>query len=223
MAIAVGNTASVIQASYTNTGTIAGFAIEARMHRILVVHASIGRAGPAVTSITHNGRSLSWLGTVTNGSDIRLETWYLLNPDVGTYDISITLAGSSEFVAGGTVFYGVHPTSPFGTIASATGSSTTPSVAVTSGANELVIDIMGARGTSSDGVPTATVGANQTALWNVAAEPSVKSTRVRGAGSYEAGAASVTMSWTLSFSAIWAIGGVPLKPAPITTLQASTL
>ena len=215
MAILLGN------ASSTNgtglSATITGFAVVDLPCRIMIVATSVRRTANSISSITCNGKSFSSLGVVT-GTNTEVEVWYLLMPDVGTYDVTVTWTGATpnEHAAGAFVYYGVHQTSPFGVLASTTGNSAAPSIAVASGENEVVIDAVSQQG-SNAGAVALTVGANQTQLWQDAYVTTPKANSTTGASSYEAGAASVTMSWSSSASSNWAIGGVSLKPAPIAT------
>jgi hypothetical protein len=109
------------------------------------------------------------------------------------------------------VFSGVNQTTPFGSFATATGNSAAPSVNATSAAADVVIDVLAALGT-----PTATAGSGQAGEWN---QVTSGSPSVRGAGSTKPGAASVTMSYTLSGSGQWAIGAIALKPSNPTAVK----
>lgn len=100
-------------------------------------------------------------------------------------------------------------TKPFGTWAKATGSSTTPSVNVTSEVGDLVIDAVAMVALVAD---TFTVGAGQT---EIASVHNGGGSVIRGASSYESGAASVTMSWTNTSSFSWAIMGVTVNQVVI--------
>ena len=140
------------------------------------------------------------LGTVNNGAAV-MTTWLfgLANPTSG--DVVIT--GDTSLAAQVFVshYQGVAQTSSTGTFASATGSSTAPSVAVTSAVNELVVD---GAGWVAGGVGTAGAGQTQRAQEE-------QGDVFRMGTSDEAGAASVTMSWTVDTGG-WTIQGVPLKP-----------
>lgn len=134
--------------------------------------------------------------------------WFLPNPPVGANDFVIELddedwkaavsVRSYTGVETSTIYGGSTPA--LGSFVGAVGTSTTPSVAVVSATNELVIDTVAS---ASNTDPTK--GAGQTERW----DEEINSTS-RGMGSEEAGAASVTMSWTAGNDA-WAIGGVSLK------------
>lgn len=158
----------------------------------------------SVNSITYGGVSLVSVGNRTYGSDARVYLYSLINPNIGTADIVVTMSGSvsNGVVLSASSFFGIDQTVPLGTFASATGSSSTASVNVSSIAGDYIYDVVTFRNTSN-----LTVGAGQTERWDLS------SGTIRGAGSSEsATATSSTMSWTGS-SARWVTGGVALKPA----------
>lgn len=160
-----------------------------------------------VTSITYNGMDLSLVGAVSQQNDSRVEIWSLVAPDVGTHDVVITFSAplESSATAGVMTFTGVDQTTPLGTFASAKNRSAGPAtVDVSSASNELVFDTVACEACGS-----LTAGGGQTEYWNEVAENGA----IRGAGSTEPGASTVTMSWTLGASNDWAIGAVPIKPS----------
>lgn len=142
-----------------------------------------------------------------NGDNRRCHVVYrAVAPASGAQNVVFTAAGNMEHGAIEVVsLTGVDQTTPVGTEATAEGSSTTPSVAVSSAAGELVVDAVG--GFSPAG--SVAVGAGQTS--RVENENWGGNDAAAGM-STEDGAASVTMSWTIS-SAPWSIVGVPFKPA----------
>ena len=170
-------------------------------HRILTVGLSM-IAGQA-TSVTYGGAALTLVGRHTGGQAHTVEIWQRVAPAVGTANIVATFDAAREVIGGAQAFNGVHQTAPTGTFVGASAESTaTPSVTVSSAPDELVIDAL-----YVDLVTSATAGAGQTKRWGL--------TNARtGAGSTEAGASSVVMSWTLGTSDEWDIAAVPLKPAP---------
>jgi hypothetical protein len=186
---------STLSWSHTTSGT----------NRVLVVGVSWA-GGQTVNSVTYAGTTMTSIGSVSNGSNARAQLFYLLEsalPASGTSNtVQVTMsAAATEIVGGAVTFRGANQTTPVGSFASATGSSSTPSVTVTSNTGETVIDTVEVRSSTA-----MTAGASQTQRWQM--QPS----SFRGAGSTEAGASTVTMSWT-SGSAAWAIGAVGVKPA----------
>lgn len=160
--------------------------------------------GVTISSVTYGGVALTLVGanTVSGASDAG-GTYRLLSPTVGTANVVVTFSGTGA--PGGVNaanLSGVNTTTPTGTFATATGTSNTPSVAVSGATDDLVLDVMATDLGSAPGV-----GAGQTAQYAV-------SSGGEGVGiSSEPGAASVTMSWSRTGSADWSIGGVAFKAA----------
>ncbi|MCX6225143.1 MAG: hypothetical protein NTV01_10425, partial [Bacteroidia bacterium] len=193
-------------------GTVAG------TNRIMIVGISYNDPADAinVTGVTYGTQTLSQLGIRlknASGSKPTVDIWYIAAPTVGTANVTVTWSGNvGAGVVGVSTYTNVNQTSPFGTAVTATGNSTAPSVTVTSATNDLVIDVIG----EGDNSNQMGVGANQTERWNREANFSGSSTWDHtGGGSSEAGAASVTMSWTENVSIRWAIKAVPLNPASL--------
>lgn len=182
--------------------------------RLLRVTTSHYDSSDSVTDITYNGVALTAVpgGATTNGQ-YWITAYYLIAPDVGTYNIVVTVSGNVfDFGAGAISYNDVHQTVPFGTAVTATGTDTTPTVTVSSAADELVDD-----GLVIIHGGTLSVGAGQTQRWNAIATFGF----IKYAGSTEVGAASTTMSWSNSNSQTWAIVAVPIKPtagAPATSI-----
>lgn len=164
----------------------------------------------AITAHTYAGTALTNVTgiQVTTGSRAdRTELWRLLAPTIGSNSLSVTFAGSSRVVMGGTGMTGVDQATPTGTPATATGASSTPSVVVAGATGDLIFSSLDfdAQGNTT----VATVGGTATSRWSLV-EIEVTT---GGAGSTDAGAASVTMSWTLAQSDNWALVGVAFKAA----------
>ena len=134
----------------------------------------------------------------------------LLAPNTGTSDLSIDWSSAARGGATIYVLEGVNQATPEGTGNTANASSDAPSVVVNSAAGEWVLD--GAMAQTGDST-TASVGANQTDRANFIGSPGAVANSTRSISSSEPGAASVTMSWTLSASRPWITTAVPVKPA----------
>ena len=157
----------------------------------------------AVTGVTYNSVPLSNLWAVQDsGNQERSEGWILVAPATGAHNVVVTLVGSSGDLLGGSESYvDVHQTTPTGTAATNSNNfSNAPTVDVTSASGELVVDGVAARSSLT------AVGAGQTQRVNLTGGADSVG------GSEEAGAATVTMSWTMAAENPWAIGGVSLKP-----------
>jgi len=157
-------------------------------------------AGLAPSTVTWGGVAMTNLGTTVVRGSQTIRMFYILNPPTAASDIVITNIGPTTGAYLVTSYNGVDQTDPIGDVQTATGTSTTPSVTVTSATDELVIDAMDVANVISS------VGAGQTAEYL-----DTTGSSDRFGGSYEAGAASVTMSWTVS-SGAWATMGVALMP-----------
>jgi len=161
-----------------------------------------------VTGITYNGVALGVLGTQVADTGVHVELWGLKNPASGSHNVVVSFDGSNDVGAGSMTFDGVHQTTPTGTFvgndSDAGGSTTTPSVTLSSAAGEVVVDVLGQNFGAS-----MTAGGGQTDRWNQGGSQLFDT----GAGSTKAGASSVTMQWTLDSAQQWTIAAIPLKPA----------
>jgi len=189
--------------------------------RLLLVGVSwnCGTADRTISSVTFTptgGSEVALTPVITQqaGTQLRYSAIYsLLNPasgQAGTVAVTFSGSVSNGIVAGAANFAGVDQAAPLGTAAGAgsTSQGTAPTVTLTGlGGAELVFDNL-FMGGSAD-TQTVTAGAGQSApLWNAFIG------NARGAASTEqATSSSVTMSWTASESAYWAIAAVPINPA----------
>jgi hypothetical protein len=162
-----------------------------------------------VTSVTYGGASLTRIGGITDASGkVSTDLWYMKAPATGTADVVVTLAGDASISAGATTFFGVDQTTPYSATAFAQGGGGTASVTLASAPGELVVD-----GVVGDAISTFNVGANQTQLWSELTGNTPKDPW--NASSTEAGAASVTVSWTKTGTGVghWASGALSLRAA----------
>lgn len=163
-----------------------------------------------ISNVTYGGQSLDKIGVKNNGTNERIELWGLTSPNTGTNNVVVNLAFNTTRMVGGAIsFTGVHQQTPLGTFKAGSDISGNPTVSgITSASDEIVVDIVG-----FDSEATVTPDASQTERWNKLSNGILDD--IRGAMSTKQGAASVTMSWTPgSLPQQWAIGAVPIKPAP---------
>ncbi len=168
-----------------------------------------------VTGITYAGQPLTLVGAQSQTDNARIEIWSLVNPPSGSNTVSVTFNDAFDDPVneeganvGAVSFTGVHQGTPLGTFVSAAASGVTPmTVNVSSAVGELVFDTVARKGAA------VTVDPSQTEQWNLCTDGGCSN--VGGGASTEAGAASVTMSWTPDNDR-WAIGAVPIKPAAVT-------
>jgi len=161
----------------------------------------------SITAVTYGGVPMTLLGTIQDANaytEVYLFGLAVGNLAAGNYDVALTGSkGINQLAFGVSAFSGVNQTAPTGPFASATGSSTAPSVIVSSAFGDLVVDILGHdNGTSS-------VGADQAQNW----KQEDATDRTDGVSSREtATGAATTMSHSKTVSAPWSIGALALKP-----------
>ena len=169
-----------------------------------------GQNGTSITttSVTYNSVALTELWDIYFNSYIFGSMSHLANPASGANTIAVTLSGGGNVTAGlASSYTDVHQTTPVDTAATATGTQSDPTVNVSSASGDLVVDAVSITDSAIN------VGAGQTSraefdglsggLWS-------------GGISEEAGAATVTMSWTRAGFTNnvdeWIIGGISVNP-----------
>ena len=213
-AVAVSGTPTEASNTATNTATWS-HTVPTGSTRLLLV--TVGMWDPlgqtSVSSVTYGGAALARVTGLTPPNQAGgglVDIWYRLAPVEGTANIVVTLADVHAILLTGAVdFTGVDQTTPFGTPATATGTAATITVNVSSATGELVVDAVKAFRT---GHTALSPGADQTEQFDINSGATDSH-----AASTEAGATTVTMSWTytdgVATDYAWAIAGVALKPA----------
>ena len=180
--------------------------------RLLLVGVCVRNGAAAVSGVTYNAVAMTQYATVSGLGSDKLDIWRLIAPATGANDVVVTMAADSPFSVGISSYNGVDQTTPLGTSANATGAGGDPTVDVSSAAGELVIDYF----CEDDGgatIPTMTAGTGQTARVNFTTSFGVPGFERNISSSEEAGAATVTMSWSDTAGNNWITIGGPLKPA----------
>jgi hypothetical protein len=138
-------------------------------NRLLVVAVSVHAATGApttVTSVTYDGVPLAQVTTAlysATSPQVRTYVFRLLNPDSGTKTITVTFAASTLYVCGATTYANVDQSTPIQTFATATGSSTSPSVQVTvTGTERAVFGHLSGHGTPQVTFQAAGTGSGTT-------------------------------------------------------------
>ncbi|MGH3521941.1 MAG: beta strand repeat-containing protein, partial [Mycobacterium sp.] len=156
-------------------------------------------------------QAMTRLGNATNGTAVMTELWGLRNPATGTHQITVSVTNpntrNDTVVAGAQSFSNVDQSTSTGTVATATGSSTTPTVNVTNNAADYVVDSVAFNTNSA-----LTEGATQDGRY---ARVVTTLTNFSGAGSGSRGYVNTTMSWTSAASTNWSIVAIPLKPVTV--------
>jgi hypothetical protein len=164
--------------------------------------------GIGIANITYAAVGITPISAITSpGGFNGAEQWGKIAPATGANNVVITADSATGIVGGSVSASGADQSTGWGAATTANGTDAAPTVNVTSETGALVVDAH-SNGVNTPGNPTVTVHASQVQRWN-----DYNANKNRGAGSTEAGAATVTMSWTLSGSEEWCISGVGIKPA----------
>ncbi len=158
----------------------------------------------AITGITYAAVGMTAVpSSFADNGDYSVEQYSLIAPATGANNVVISASATMTELNGGAIsFTDANQTTLVGTAGTATGTSTTPSVTVSSAADEIVVDSVTIAHSG-----TFSVGAGQTQRWNA-----ISAGWTKYAGSTEPGAATTPMSWNNSASQAWAISAVSVKP-----------
>lgn len=198
--------------SSQNSGTSMSFShtVSGDNRVLLVALAYRAATNPTAeaTSVTYNGDALTQLDRSQN-TDRSTELWYLTAPDVGSNTVSITMSADPEAMVGTAVSYtGVNQVDPVGTAAGNTGSSTSPSVTVTTSGDETVVGVHSYY--PNGGANSLSVDSPGTETWDVTSPDN----NIGSSGAeQDASTTSTTINWTATQSFTWASSAVPLNPA----------
>jgi len=214
------NEAIVANATSVTIGT---FAIGNNTNRALMVGVASwdATAGDSVvSSVTHNSSTAGW-STVIQATSAAVERATILRklaPDIVSSTVVVTMGGAcADLGASAVSLYGVDQTTPTAGATSAEGFATTITVNVTAAVNDMVLDCIYVWGGSSSAGFTAAAGTGQTARANLILGTS---SPIRLLTSTEVGAATVTMSWTLTGTDAdreWIQAGCAVKAAAVGT------
>ncbi|MGH2462210.1 MAG: hypothetical protein ACRDFZ_01115, partial [Candidatus Limnocylindria bacterium] len=179
----------------------------------LVAMVSISSTSTHLTSVTWRpnagnpaqDQAFTFVGRQTAPGGGSVEIWTLANPmpTVSGSAVTHVLSASAKRVMG------VHALSGAGTVGTAVGAATSGgsiSVNVASQAGGLVLDVL----YGNNSTTSYTAGAGQTEHWDTNTTKSLDN--LRGAGSAEAGAPMVTMSWTSGKATNMALLAVSFTP-----------
>lgn len=183
----------------------------------LVAGLNGGQGNTAVTSMTFDGTTLT--NAVSQATNASVYISYLKNPASGSAkNLVINFGGVNSPCGSAISFSGVDQTTPVGASNSATGTSTTPSVSLTTSYDSsMIVDGVGVDSGGSNQSPTAT-GTNQTRRISQAAsafnEQACSTTTTTTAGSY-------TLSYSMGASKAWDMCALEIKQAVATSLPKS--
>lgn len=192
----------------TGTTLTVPVTVVAGSNRCAYVGITTGGNGVLVTSVTYSGTSdaIEELYDAVGGTTSRQIALYrILNPQVGTFDVVVTIASAVPATASVLVFAGVDQSTPNDSVATADEEATASSLSVATAVNDMVIAYCEAQTENAfsalDGQTTATDEAN-------AADAN------RLVGGYLLGTgASQTMRWSWGAMEGSRSVGVSLNPA----------
>lgn len=176
--------------------------------RVMIIGISYYHYGTTISAVTYNAVAATLIpsASVDNG-DYHVRMYYLIAPATGSNTVSVSVSSNLYGIGVGVVtFTGAHQTTPYGIPATATGNSTTPTVDVLAGADEIAIDTLCIIHGS-----TLSVGSGQTSRWNAIQS----SGTIKYAGSTEPGIGTTTMSWLNGNIQLWAMVAVAIKPVAV--------
>src|SRR3954466_1840123 len=137
-------TATKTSAASTTTATILSFDPGGASKRVLVVGLTFGQGAPTGVGVTFGGVALTLAaGTSATNGNAHTEIWYLIAPASGAANPAATWTGSHSVVMGAAAFNGADQATPLTNGTFATGTSTAPSVTITSAAGDMTLDTVG--------------------------------------------------------------------------------
>jgi hypothetical protein len=206
-----GGTVSTFGSATSNAGSI-GFSLPAGSNAVVAM-VSLSSTTVTVTGMTWKpdpanpsaNQALTFVGRRVAPSGGAVEIWALLNPTPGQPGSAVahTLSGSVKRIMGLHALAGV---ATIGTPVGAGVNATSIGVTVPSVSGGLVLDVLYGQNSTTG----YTAGSGQTERWDTNTTGGLNN--LRGVGSEETGASSVTMSWTANQKSKMALLAVPLSP-----------
>jgi len=183
-------------------------------NRFMMIGISIRVVTISALSVTVGGQAATFLRGDVQGTEVRAETWYLINPESGSKTVTVTLSGTCKASGGSVSYSGVAQTNPIDNHVGTSYAGVTPSVSLTTTVNNDWIfsnlAVSGAATILAHGsgqvhryyqIGTGGSGPSRPAADDGDDKPTTT------AGSY-------TMSWNMSFYIDTVAQAVAFKPAP---------
>ncbi len=212
-----GNNAGTDAASTTVSITVGS-----NDYRLLLVMVGLGNASTSslVSTVKYNGTDLSRVTWVNDNVDSGAEIWYLVAPEVGTYNVVVTYDGEPDAGVVVLSLYGVDQTNPIGAYDTNQGSGAGVSSSLTTIYNSSWIVDVNAIDSS---VVTMTPNSGQEERYDFVAGAgggmfgmSVSTREVGQVGSY-------TNNWTASGSYNWVSAIVEVQTSNVTKTKNLTV
>lgn len=207
------NATAIGSSATTSLETISNFVVASGADRLLLVYITFEQSGsPAVAGISYNGNSLNQ-GVAVNYGTLYSQIWYLTlgDGDAITSDIVATFTGNPNTVVGAASYSAVDQNNPFGDSQTSTGSSTSPSVSLSSSSSDHLLvanlAIIGSIFSIATSTPSAT-GQIEILETTNGHDQTGASNHLAATGG------SDIMSWTLSEYTGYAVAAAELNLAP---------
>ncbi len=183
-------------------------------NRFMLVTVAMANHGNAiVNNLTYNSTSLSFIdaSVYSDGAtnEVRIETWSLLAPVLGTHDLIVNLSApvTDGAIVGILNFASVDPVDPYGDFVSQGSSSSTSSLNTNSSNDDMVFSAIAVEYHGDyDLVP----GANQSELWDLS------TAGLNFGAARQDGGNSVTSSWAFQTSDALTAIALPIHATVIT-------
>jgi hypothetical protein len=104
-------------------------------NRFMMIGISIRVPTISALNVTVGGQSATFLRSDALGAEVRGETWHLINPDSGSKIVLVTLSGACKASGGSVSYSGVAQTNPIDNHVGTSYSGVSPSVSLTTTAN----------------------------------------------------------------------------------------
>jgi hypothetical protein len=208
MAVTVG-TVTTGQGGGTSFGSVVADAGSNTALYVVMTHyfSAANISGPQ-----YGGVAMTEVAVQDNTSDCAVHIWRLLSPSSGSASVTFTNGSGRPWICAALSLAGVHQTTPEGTAVGNSASAAAASNDVTAATGDLVLDGLAIQDVSQT-TSAKTVGAGQTERVNDVRVYNAGADDFEGAASTEAGAASVTMSWTWTGSNQYAHIAIPILAA----------
>lgn len=178
-------------------------------NRLLLV--GVVSYGPTITGATYGGTSMTLQASQADSLGQTLYLFYLAAPAIGTGTVVVSASSSGTLAGCSISYYNVAQAGMFGTVAKATGNSTSPANTVTTTSiQQQVIDLV-----DNDNFLTMTPTAGQTV--------EATNTSLIAFADLTATGASMTLTWTLSGARRWNEISAPLNVVPLPRVLSITL
>ena len=173
---------------------------------LLIVGVMTDSGATVSVTPTYAGQDMSPVISRTHASGKpRVEIWELVAPATGSNTVAVSLSSSDKAAVSAISFTGAYQTTPTEASLCAEGTSSSASVPIASATDDLVLDVMASQ---APGSPT--VDPSQSQQWNVELGGGGTSNHF-GGGSTEAGAAPVSMDWSLGERKEWVVCGLNIN------------